>query len=649
MRKSTLISAAFRLLLLASLALAVASAGQTETAPSPSWSALQDGNAHFFDNATAVVTDAAGSVYVTGQADQDYLTIKYNAAGVAQWSARYDGPAHGVDSPAGIAVDAEGGVYVTGGSYGGSVVTGGTDYDIATVKYDAGGTQVWADRYNGTGNRDDAGRAIAVDPNGNVVVTGYGWEFGTAWDYVTLKYGPGGNFIWSVRYDAVLSSDHASSLAIDDQANIYVTGESAGSDTSYDFATVKYRPDGSTAWTARYDSPQHGADSANSVAVGADGSAWVTGVSASSTNTDVATVRYSPTGEQVWAARYNGPGNGPDSGVAVAADAAGNAYLAGTTWSSSTGFDYLTARYSPTGSLSWAATYDGGAGDDGPVALGLGNGVLYVTGRAATGAGGAMATLKYDLSGAARWTALFRSPADGPAGAAALTVAPDGALVIAGTAWSTAGGQDFATVRYPAPPPPAPNAPSAFTAQLNGTQVATTWQHDGANLTGFVLERKTGSGSFSQLAAPASGAHTYTDAATTAGAQYTYRLHATGAGGDSASVTSLPVTIPGGIPGKLKAPKKINFGTVKIGKPKSVQVKLLNSGKGVLTGSVAAPTGPFTTVSGGGAFTLASKKSVTVVLQFAPQTAGTVSGALQVTSDDPTQPMVSIPITAKAR
>ena len=52
--------------------------------------------------------DKAGNVYVTGGSDNDYATIKYDASGKQQWVAQYNGPGDGTDDATGIALDGSG-------------------------------------------------------------------------------------------------------------------------------------------------------------------------------------------------------------------------------------------------------------------------------------------------------------------------------------------------------------------------------------------------------------------------------------------------------------------------------------------------------------------------------------------------------------
>jgi len=139
------------------------------------------------------------------------------------------------DGAGAIAVDAAGNVYVTGTSYG-----SGTWADYATIKYNASGVQQWVARYNGPGNDWDAPRDIAVDAAGNVYVTGQSVGSGTSADYATIKYNASGVEQCVARYNGPEnSSDYAVAIAVDGAGNVYVTGTSEGSSWSV-FTTIKY-------------------------------------------------------------------------------------------------------------------------------------------------------------------------------------------------------------------------------------------------------------------------------------------------------------------------------------------------------------------------------------------------------------------------
>ena len=254
---------------------------------------------------------------------------------------RYNGPGNYYDRAYDIAVDGSGNVYVSGWSYGDE-----TNYDYASIKYNSNGVTTWVKRYNGPGNYRDGTYEVAVDNSGNAYVSGPSFGSGTDYDYATIKYYPNGDTAWVRRYNGLGNNyDWATSMAVDDSGNVYVTGVSVGIEMDSDYVTIKYYPNGDTAWVRRYNGPENYNDRAEAIAVDSSGNVYVTGYSyGSGTNVDYATIKYYPDGDTAWVRRYNGPGNGGDESYAIAVDASGNVCVTGKSYGSGT-FDYATIKY----------------------------------------------------------------------------------------------------------------------------------------------------------------------------------------------------------------------------------------------------------------------------------------------------------------
>jgi uncharacterized delta-60 repeat protein len=275
------------------------------------WNKRDDGGGNGDDAATAIALDAAGNVIVTGSATVignglDFYTAKYASAnGALLWSRRYNGTGDGDDVAAAVAVDAAGSVVVTGTSRGNG------SKDFYTAKYDGvTDTIIWDESYNGPGGGEDEATAVAVDAAGNVIVTGVSQNNGNK-DLYTVKYAAAdGDKLWDNRQNGNGNGDdRANDVAVDADGNVVITGYSEGTQ-NLDFYVAKYAAaDGKEIWSDRYNGPGNGDDAGTSVAVDPQGNVIVTGTSEGTNNTqDFYTACHDGrTGERLWFKRFDGP------------------------------------------------------------------------------------------------------------------------------------------------------------------------------------------------------------------------------------------------------------------------------------------------------------------------------------------------------
>ena len=418
------------------------------------WTARYNGTGNNYDEAHAIAVDASGNVYVTGESkgssgNLDYVTIKYSPNGNKVWEARYNGPGNGDDRATAIAVDGNNGsVYVTGESRGSS-----SYLDYATIKYDTNGNQLWVARYNGPVNSDDRAHGIALDGNGNVYVTGESKGTSTGLDYATIKYTASGTQTWVKRYNGPINnSDIAYAIAVDINGNIYVTGESKGSTSCLDYATVKYDINGNQKWVKRYNGSANYNDSAYAIGLDGSGNIYVTGKTKNSSSYyDYVTIKYDTYGTEKWVKTYNGPGNGDDVAYAMAVDSSGNVYVTGESKGNGTYKDYATVKYDTYGNEVWIARYNGsGNSDDSAYAITIdGNGNTYVTGGSIN-CPSDYATIKYDVNGNAVWIATYNGPANGSDIANAIAVDANGNVYVTGKSDGSSTNVDYLTIKYSA-------------------------------------------------------------------------------------------------------------------------------------------------------------------------------------------------------
>lgn len=371
------------------------------------------------------------------------------------WVRRYNGPGNSDDMASAIALDGSGNVYVTGQSWG-----SGTMYDYATIKYYPDGDTGWVRKYNGPGNELDWATAIAVDKSGNVFITGASWGSGTMFDYATIKYYPNGDTAWVRTYNGPGNdNDSACAMAVDGSGNVYVTGTSVAGATGPDYTTIKYDSSGNELWVRRYNNSEGFADRARAIALDSLGNVYVTGYSISSEGIpmpdyDYATVKYDSSGNRLWVTRYNGPANNWDWALAIAVDRSANVYVTGATSISTPTPDCATIKYDSTGNQLWAKTYNGTGdySDEGNAVRVDASGNTYVSGwTSQTGTYLDYLILKYYPNGDTAWIRTYNGPASANDVSSAMALDKAGNVYVTGWSW-TAGGDDknydYATIKY---------------------------------------------------------------------------------------------------------------------------------------------------------------------------------------------------------
>ncbi len=421
---------------------------------SQQWVQRYNGPGNQTDQISDMVIDDSGNVYVTGlsslsAANYDYATIKYNSAGVQQWLQRYNGAANGEDAGRSIAVDKSGNVYVTGSSTGSS-----SGLDFLTIKYSPSGIELWTQRFNGTSNGNDIAYSCAVDDSAYVYVAGGCLDSISGTNFTVIKYNSEGAQQWIKKYNGTgNSTDEAKGIFVDKQRNVYVTGNSIGTTSGDDYATIKYSQSGVELWAIRYNGTGNAADIPTGITVSNTGNVYITGRSIGSGSLeDYATIKYNSSGVEQWVQRYNGPGNSTDYCNAVKIDTLENVYVTGTSKGSGGTEDFATIKYNSDGTQQWLKRYEGVLYDYSHSIDLDAYGNIYVTGESAPGGPSVnynYYTIKYNNSGTQQWTISYNGTGNSNDLGVAIAVNRNGdAVYVSGISRGSNFYDDYTTIKY---------------------------------------------------------------------------------------------------------------------------------------------------------------------------------------------------------
>lgn len=416
------------------------------------WTKRYNGTGNGYDEATSVWIDNSGNIYIAGGSTGsgsglDFVVVKYNMSGNQIWARRYNGPGNSFDDAYSIRCDNTGNVYVSGTSEG-----AGSGLDYCVVKYDYAGNLLWVYRYNGPGNLTDEVYSVQIDNLGNVYITGYSNGGSTMDDICTIKLNSSGVPLWIKRHNGSANNDdYGNSVVIDASGNSYVTGAVTQAGSNLDYITIKYDPNGNQIWTALYNGPGNGIDFPSSNAIDPSGNIYLTGFSQgnASTGRDYCTIKYNNYGVQQWVARYNGIPGGWDEAFNIELDNSGNVYVTGNSAGSGTGDDYLSIKYDNNGNPLWTARYNGsGSSDDYCNWITVDNGGnVYVTGIIGNGSFENIATIGYDSSGNQIWVQIYNGTGNEFDSGNCLRVDNSGNVYVGGGS-DNPNNTDFILIRY---------------------------------------------------------------------------------------------------------------------------------------------------------------------------------------------------------
>jgi len=342
------------------------------------WGTYYGGNLNEYLKCVAVSPD--GTIVVGGVSNNDNLATagayqstingfadamigKFSNDGGLLWMTYFGGEKEEQDY--GICTDNNGNIFATGttDSNTGIATPGcfqpahsGPDFsrDAYLAKFDAAGNRVWSTYFGG----EDADylNAVKADAGGNIFVAG--------WTYSTTGISSPGSFQPSYASNIINPQDLGDGLL------------------------ARFDNDGHRIWSTYYGSTSN--DAFTSLALDNNGNLYATGATASATNiatsgafqtafsglpSDAFLVKFKDNGTRLWASYFGG--NNLDYTNAVACDNHGNVIIAGNTYSlnniasagalqSTYGGDYLdgfVAKFNGNGNRLWA-TYYGGSGED---------------------------------------------------------------------------------------------------------------------------------------------------------------------------------------------------------------------------------------------------------------------------------------------
>lgn len=158
-----------------------------------------------------------------------------------------------------------------------------------------------------------------------------------------------GNNIWEYKImgDVAFGQNYAAGIKLDQQGNVLVLGTVENTASNFDIVLTKLSPTGTLIWKKTYNNLYNTADGASDLVIDGNLNIYVTGKTKdASGKNDFITLKYSSSGTLMWNIKYNGTLNWNDYALKIGIDNLNDVYVSGNSSDSTLYYSMMTVKYS---------------------------------------------------------------------------------------------------------------------------------------------------------------------------------------------------------------------------------------------------------------------------------------------------------------
>ena len=314
--------------------------------------AIHNGNPGQYDYISTAITPIGNIVHVSNNqstGNSQIFTSCTHSIGNVLWQQNCPGIPQIDDYGVDVKIDNLGNIYSCAAKHNGN------NYDYYITKHSESGSLIWEYQFNGSGNGDDVPTSIELDLNNNVFVTGSCTGQSSMQDFTTLKLnGTNGTLLW-VNQHMLQKPQGATCMALTSNGDVIVSGSTFPNFVNSNIFTVKYSgTNGVVLYSNAQISSGNGFDVPTGIKINEFGEILIVGtIKSNLENSNIKLIAYSETLQLLWDRTLDKSGKA-DEGHSINIDSYGNPIITGFCTKLNAGSNLYVAKFSRlNGSSLW--------------------------------------------------------------------------------------------------------------------------------------------------------------------------------------------------------------------------------------------------------------------------------------------------------